>query len=359
MTLRPTVRGVAVAVVGGSAIGMAYAAGPRALNVVAAPAAVALLAAIVQILLADATVAERPAPKPGFPGARRTVTMDLDGSGVARLVETLSDGVVMLSDEVRATLPATVSYEIGLDRRGAWPLGPSTVVLSDVLGLFVRTVEVEATTEALVYPRVYDLRDHEALAGLFVHGAANDRQAFDSIREYAPGDPLRDVHWKSSAKRSDDELVVKQFVAEEATEEFHVVASADQGHGDTMASGAASVALLALEAGLSVSVTCPAGAVKPGRGQAHRSHVLELLARTGDGSVDDHARDRADVLVTGQADGFVVTVDGRDYRLAPWTDGQEAETGDRRDRATDVASSSGRAAAGQTGATADAGGDGR
>ncbi|WP_136716719.1 DUF58 domain-containing protein [Halorientalis salina] len=328
MTLRPTVRGVTVAVVGGGAIGMAYAAGPRALNAIAAPAVVALLAAGIQIVLSNVPEIERSPPPAGFPGERRTVTLDVSGSDVARVVDALPEGVRAFDGEMRATLPATVSYDVELGARGEWTLGPPTVAMTDVLGLFVRTRQVDATTSVLVYPRVYDLTNHEALAGLFTHGTTNDRQAFDSIREYAPGDPLRDVHWKSSAKRGDDELVVKQFVAEEATDEFHLVAGAEPGHADAMASGAASVALLALQAGLSVSVTCPAGRVQPGRGESHRQHVLELLARTGDGYVDEDARKRADVTVTAGDGGVVLTVDGQEHALDLWSTGGQATATD-------------------------------
>ncbi|MFD1587899.1 DUF58 domain-containing protein [Halorientalis brevis] len=315
MTLRPTVRGVGVAVVAGGAIGMASAAGPRALNAIAAPALVALLAGAVQIILADVPDVDRSAPAAGFAGERRTVTLDVAGSGVARLTDRLPGGVAAVSPAVKATLPATVSYEVELRSRGEWTLGPPEIVMTDVLGLFVRTATPEATTTALVYPDVYDLRGDDAFAGLFTHGTSNDRQAFDSIREYAPGDPLRDVHWKSSAKREADELVVKQFVAEETTEEFHVVASAAPGHADAMASGAASVALLGLQAGLSVAVTCPAGEVQPGRGDAHRRHVLELLARTEAGDVRKQARERADAAVTADGDGVIVTVGDQEHAL--------------------------------------------
>ncbi len=334
MTMRPTVRGVAVAVIAGGAIGMASAAGPRALNAIAAPALVALLAGAVQLIMADAPAVDRTAPPAGFTGETRTVPFDVAGSGVARITDRLPDGVAAVSSEVKATLPATVSYEVELRSRGEWTLGPPEIVITDVLGLFVRKTIPEATTSALVYPDVYDLRDEEAFAGLFTHGTTNDRQAFDSIREYAPGDPLRDVHWKSSAKREADDLVVKQFVAEEATEEFHVVASAAPGHDDAMASGAASIAVLALNAGLSVSVTCPAGEVQPGRGDAHRRHVLELLARTDAGDVSERARERADVVVTADGDGVLVSVGDREHTLDVGTGSQRPPVTDGGDPST-------------------------
>lgn len=320
---RPTVRGVAVAVVAVAAIGNAYVAGPRALNAIAAPALVALLASATHLVVVDPPTVERSPPQPGVPGQSRTARLDIDGRGVARVIDTIPAGVTTDTVEQRVTLPATVTTEIDLRTRGEWTVGPATVVETDVLGLVVRRTRTEATTTALVYPSVYDLRDHGELAAVFDRGTASDREAFDSIREYAPGDPLRDVHWKSSAKREPGELVVKQFTADQDTEEHHIAASAADGYADDMASAAASIAVLALSAGLSVSLTCPAGTVQPGRGPTHRRHLLDLLARTDDGHLDDRAESRADLLVHADADGVAVTVEDETYTL----DIESMETG--------------------------------
>ena len=142
-----------------------------------------------------------------------------------------------------------------------------------------------------------------------------DRQAFDGLREYAPGDPLRDVHWKSSAKRGDGELVVKEFVGETTRGTVSIAASAATGHADDMASAAASATLLAMDAGYSVQVACPAGELPAGHGDDHRRHVLELFARTGAGYADERAREAADVAIEADGDGVSVAVEGRRHRL--------------------------------------------
>jgi uncharacterized protein (DUF58 family) len=324
--MRITVRGVGVAIVGVAAVGMADLAGARALNALAAPAFVALLAGAVQVIVAGTPTVERADPPAGFPDETRAVELSVDGGGVARIRDSLPSGVTAADATVDATLPATVGYETRLTERGVWELGPSTVAVSDLLGLFVRTARPPATAEAIVYPAVYDMRDHEAFASLFQQGAADDRQAFDTIREYAPGDPLRDVHWKSSAKASGNDLVVKQFVGDDAEEEFSVVAEATPGHADEMAAAAASVALLAARAGLSVAVTCPAGDVPAGRGDTHRRHVLELLARTGAGRIDQRSVRRADAAITADDDGVTVTVDDQSFRLGRVESGDRSQT---------------------------------
>ena len=281
--MRPTVRGIAVALVAGVAIGMAATSGARALNAVAVPAVVALVAGAGQLLLAETPTVERTDPAPGFPGETRTVEITVEGNSLARVDDGVPGGVTTADHGRRVSLPATVEYEVDLAARGVWTVGPPTVTLTDVLGLFVRRVRPDATATLVVYPPVRPLQQGGAIAALFDRSRVAERQTFDSIREYAPGDPLRDVHWKSSAKLGSADLVVKQFVGERADRDFHLTASADQGYGDAMASAAASVADTALSAGLAVGLTCPAGELAADRGERHRHRLLELLARTGDG----------------------------------------------------------------------------
>jgi uncharacterized protein (DUF58 family) len=314
--MRPTRRGVAVALVGAAAVGMAWVAGARALNAVAAPALVALVAAALQVGLAETPTVERTPPSAGVPGDVRPVELEVDGSGVAHVVDETTPGVTTTAAEDRTTLPGTVRYEVEYRTRGEWTLGPPTVAVTDVLGLFVSTTASDATTALVVYPTIYDLRGHAVATDLQQFGRTSAREAFDTIREYTPGDPLRDVHWASSARRSGDDLVVQEFVAERSDEDVHVVASAVPGAADQMAAGAASVALVALDAGLSVSLTCPDGSVPTGSGDRHRADLLELLARTGPGQVSDRATEDADVTVTASESAVRATVNGREHVLA-------------------------------------------
>ncbi|RXK47326.1 DUF58 domain-containing protein [Halorientalis pallida] len=313
--MRPTWRTVGVVGVAGGSILMAAASGARSLNALAAPALIALLVSAVQVFYAGRPEVDRADPVPGHPGESRTVELTVDGGALARVTDAVPPGVAAEGYDRRVTLPATVEYEVELGARGAWDLGPPRVVVTDVLGLFVRSFEPGGTATALVYPPLVDLREDDAVASLLGYDTATDRQAFDTIREYAPGDPLRDVHWKSSAKRSDDDLVVKQFVSEQRESTLTVAAGAATGHDDAMASAAASLAVLAMEAGLSVGVTCPAGEVATGRGEAHRRHVLDLLARTGPGRPARPVRENADVVLTATEDGVTATIDGQDHRL--------------------------------------------
>ena len=98
--------------------------------------------------------------------------------------------------------------------RGAHRVGPVTYEKSDPVGLLTRRFETGTSLELLVSPRVTDL-------SVFAGGLTNDLDgatsqqlsmndlAFHALREYVPGDDLRHVHWRSSAKAG--ELLVRQY----------------------------------------------------------------------------------------------------------------------------------------------------
>ncbi|MFC7249378.1 DUF58 domain-containing protein [Halomicroarcula sp. GCM10025324] len=200
--MRPTRRGVGVLVVALAAVAMGARYGQAGLNAVAGPLLVALLAAAVQVRLAGTPTVERDPPRRGFPDDRRQVELTVEGSGIATLTDRLPEGVAGTAS-ARRSLPTTVTYDLTYERRGEHRLGPVDVVLTDVLGLVRRSATVEAVDDVLVYPPVYRMGGPDAFARTLAP-EPEDRQAFDRLREYVPGDSLRDVHWKSSAKR--DEL---------------------------------------------------------------------------------------------------------------------------------------------------------
>lgn len=98
--------------------------------------------------------------------------------------------------------------------RGVHPVGPVSYDKTDPVGLVSRRHETGVVHELLVAPRITDLT-------VFAGGLTNDLDgatsqqlsmsdlAFHALREYVPGDDLRHVHWRSSAKAG--ELLVRQY----------------------------------------------------------------------------------------------------------------------------------------------------
>ncbi|MBL7065184.1 MAG: DUF58 domain-containing protein [Anaerolineae bacterium] len=103
-------------------------------------------------------------------------------------------------------------------RRGLFTLGPWTVRMQDPFGLFSVTQRYEQTHSLLVVPPVMELLSVVLPRGVATGRAVARRSATDlalnvsATRHYAPGDPLRRIHWPSSAHHNT--LVSKVFDAE-------------------------------------------------------------------------------------------------------------------------------------------------
>jgi uncharacterized protein (DUF58 family) len=102
-----------------------------------------------------------------------------------------------------------VAYTVVPPKRGRHQLGDLHLKVEGGARLGATVVTVEAAQEARVYPNVLGPRRYELaarLGDLTSVGLRSVRQAggggeFEQMREYVTGDPLRDLDWKSSAKR--------------------------------------------------------------------------------------------------------------------------------------------------------------
>jgi uncharacterized protein (DUF58 family) len=102
-----------------------------------------------------------------------------------------------------------------LNRRGSFSLGPTVLISGDPFGLFLNTHVFEGKNDLVVLPYMVELTAFPSPAGLFPGGRAIRRRAAEitpqasGVREYAPGDALRRIHWPSSARR--DRLMTKEY----------------------------------------------------------------------------------------------------------------------------------------------------
>lgn len=100
-------------------------------------------------------------------------------------------------------------------RRGQFTLGPITIMSGDPFGFFQMPRHIDATSTVMVYPPTVPIFDFTAPSGKLSGGQAVRRRTYETtpnaagIREYAPGDSLNRIHWKSSARRG--KLMVKEF----------------------------------------------------------------------------------------------------------------------------------------------------
>ena len=102
-----------------------------------------------------------------------------------------------------------------LNRRGSFKLGPTLLVSGDPFGLFQNVAQIETAGDLVVLPYVVELSKFPALPGMFPGGRAIRRKAAEvtphaaGVRDYAPGDALRRIHWPTSARR--ERLMTKEF----------------------------------------------------------------------------------------------------------------------------------------------------
>ncbi|MGB2758300.1 MAG: DUF58 domain-containing protein [Acidimicrobiia bacterium] len=101
----------------------------------------------------------------------------------------------------------SMSYRVPSERRGPVGLGPLVARLSDPFGLIVVEYTALEADQCVVHPR-RDQIDRLTSAHLSRRGT-RDRGEGDpaTIREYQPGDELRRIHWRASARQ--DHLMVR------------------------------------------------------------------------------------------------------------------------------------------------------
>lgn len=100
---------------------------------------------------------------------------------------------------------ATEEFRIPTERRGVIPVGPASVLRGDPLGLFERIESRAEPTDLFVHPRTAAFTGESLgfvrdLEGLPTRDLARDDIAFHALAEYQPGDDLRHVHWRSTAR---------------------------------------------------------------------------------------------------------------------------------------------------------------
>ena len=93
-------------------------------------------------------------------------------------------------------------------RRGVFMLGGATLETGDPLGIYTLTLEDSASSTLAVMPPVIPLPRFEILAGGWTgEGRTHPRTPEETLnashtREMVPGDPLKWIHWKTTARRN-------------------------------------------------------------------------------------------------------------------------------------------------------------
>ncbi|MFN8597270.1 MAG: DUF58 domain-containing protein [Anaerolineae bacterium] len=178
-------------------------------------------------------------------------------------------------------------------QRGVFTLGPWELITGDPFGLFRVHRRYTNSSEILVYPPLAalspDLLPQQRQVGdlrRLRHAVHAETIDVATTRPYASGDPLRRVHWRTSARHND--LFVKMFEPEASSSVWLILdtdAAVQAGVGaestlEKMIILTASLAaqLLADRLAVGVLLTDTAASVLPQAGEPHVWSILRALA---------------------------------------------------------------------------------
>ncbi|THE65365.1 DUF58 domain-containing protein [Salinadaptatus halalkaliphilus] len=328
--MRLTRRGWTVLATVVAALALSWQYGPRSLNAIVVPLVIVFVAGLAAVALYDRPSVERQPIDDGPVGDHRTVTVtvDTDATVAATIRDTVGDGLAAVDGEpvAETTLEGEtrLRYDVALEERGERTVGPLSITVTDIFGLFRRRFDDDATSMVVVYPPVYELSGDAARAVRSQGNAAReDRDEFDHLRAYQRGDPMRDVNWKATAKRADGDLVVTEHLADAAVGSISLAGECSPAHADELTSALASIATDLLAGGIDVGVTLGDDACPPGGGSRHRRDILAMLAVSDGGDLDHDRRREADVLVRTDDDGTTVVVDDTEREFERFRDGSD------------------------------------
>lgn len=107
-----------------------------------------------------------------------------------------------------------IAYSVATTRRGLITAGPLVVRRFDPFGLVVAETSFGGTCSVSVRPRRFVLSMLPSGRQRDLEGPTRERSegsaSFHQLRPYVPGDDLRRIHWRSTAKTGD--LLIKQLV---------------------------------------------------------------------------------------------------------------------------------------------------
>lgn len=273
-----------------------------------------------EVMVAAAVATAIAALSTAFLFGRTTYDIHLDLTRTHVVVGERAVGALTLQNaSTRAMLPSSVVLPVGSGRgifqvprlaagdtheelfaipttaRGVLTVGPVSVLRGDPLGLFERTHDRRQAALLYVHPRTLSLdglslghlRD---LEGLPSQQLARDDVSFHALREYQPGDDLRHVHWKSTARVGS--VMVRQY-EETRRSHFIVGLSADAGEYRTPDE---------FELAISVAGSIGLRAIRDSRVLEARTQHGALRALTGRRFLDglsalDHSRPRQGGIV--------------------------------------------------------------
>lgn len=133
--------------------------------------------------------------------------------------------------EVKRALPPRGRIETELEvvpgHAGRYVVSIVSAEIADILGIWKKKAECSGTEYITVMPEIFDIGlSYSSSAAMLEndryrdHVKGNDPGDITGIREYVPGDPVKNIHWKLSEKT--DKLLLKEL-GNPVTDQFLVI----------------------------------------------------------------------------------------------------------------------------------------
>ncbi|MBA2250140.1 MAG: DUF58 domain-containing protein [Chitinophagaceae bacterium] len=113
--------------------------------------------------------------------------------------------------------------------RGGYQFGNIILLVKSLLGLLARKYASEAEVSVPVYPSFMQLRKYELLSRATIQTESGSKRMrkighsmeFEQIKEYVPGDDIRTLNWKASARKGG--LMINTFTDEKSQQVYCII----------------------------------------------------------------------------------------------------------------------------------------
>lgn len=199
----------------------------------------------------------------------------------------------ILSEYLGARSSLKIKYNCLCYKRGRYRIGPFIVYFFDPFNLFFSRRTYYVYSELYVYPKTFNIQKFPLLRkgilpwfGIETTRVSGDEDEFFGVREYKEGDPIKRIHWISTARKN--RLIVKEFQRQSffrATIIFNLEKDKNFGEGKERVAEyiikiAASVAKYLVERDVSLEIIAHVGEIVHiafNKGSEHLEDIFKFL----------------------------------------------------------------------------------
>ncbi|HQJ15642.1 MAG TPA: DUF58 domain-containing protein [Candidatus Omnitrophota bacterium] len=238
-------------------------------------------------------------------GDRIEIEIEIENTGAAPVFNTVIEDCISCAPEAQriqraevdylpSGYPMVVRWRCACEARGRYALGPCRLYYSDFFGLFTFSkILPDTESQIYVYPRIFRINKFPPMMkgtapwfGIGASRSSGGDDEFFGVRDYRSGDPVKSIHWISTARRN--KLIVREFQQQNffrATILFNMSGESNLGEGresvaEYIARIAASVSKHLLDNDIAVEViahTQEIVHIPSNKGAEHLEEILKFL----------------------------------------------------------------------------------